>query len=105
MKFSPSFAFLYFLMVSPSEAFLSWKPPSKLTILRKNVDFLDDRLYSLLSFRKQLVQQIKIETEEAYDHERDAEILERLSSKKQLKDDYVEQLWKLIFWNSFYHHP
>lgn len=97
--------FLYFLPIllnqQPTNGFMLLPDKIKLNFLRKNIDYIDDKIYTLLDLRYKIVKEVGKEKRVVYDRERENRILNRLKEKNKLDDDFVEKLWRLLFLHSY----
>lgn len=73
-------------------------PPSKMiTVYRKKIDFVDDRIMDLLKFRLELCKELGYYKQNNHtDTEREDQILARLCNHFD-DDDFIHKIWELIF--------
>jgi len=94
---------LLFLFISPIFSFIFTNDFRK-TLIRKNIDFLDDQIYHYLYLRLKLVKEIghlKESPDTIFDSRREKEILQRLQEKNQIEDEkFIEAIWFPIFHKS-----
>lgn len=94
----------YLLCLFPiifTNAFMFVPDKMKLNFLRKNIDFIDDKIYKLLDLRYKIVKEVGQEKRVVYDRDRETSIIKRLKAKEKLDEEFVEKLWRLIFLESY----
>lgn len=83
---------LSFLIPPPRDIFLH--------ILRQKIDHMDNRIYNLVAIRMKLAQETVHYKTNITNPERESKIIDRLSRKGRLQDDFVKTMWTHIFTES-----
>lgn len=100
---------LLFLTIFSTEAF-QIKPPLKnieswnqlkLQYIRKQIDFVDDTIYSLIEKRIELAKDLTPLKPMITDPFREIYILNRLRKKGSLDPSLVKKIWSLLFHESY----
>ena len=80
---------LSFLLPPPRDIFLH--------ILRQKIDRMDNRIYNLVAIRLKLAEETVHYKTNITNPERESKIIDRLSRKGRLQEDFVETMWTQIF--------
>lgn len=79
---------------------MNWKE-LKLKWIRKKIDVVDDGIYQLVHQRTQIAKQLQGLKPNIRDPVREVVIISRLQKKQKLDSNFVKDVWKLLFEQSY----